>query len=163
MVFIVPQLAKSFHSTASSGHTQVSDSAQRLFLAILFAILGSTLVVLPLIWGLFYSSSNVKATGEAHDPVARWTDHSPAPVLAVSFWAGCAALSALMLSLRRSFLRAAPRRTCANSLPSLPSSRMGLLRMDSLSSRPLRLVGGGHRGNSLSGFQRDYLLAIRHQ
>jgi MFS family permease len=41
-------------------------------------------VLLPGAFVLFYRSPNVQATCEAKDPVLRWTDHCPAPVLAVA-------------------------------------------------------------------------------
>ena len=56
-------------------------------------IIGMTLfffvafVLLPAVWTFFYNSRHVKATCEARDPVTRWTDACPLPVLAVSLWA----------------------------------------------------------------------------
>ncbi len=43
---------------------------------------GLFFVLLPGVFVLFYRSPNVRATCEAKDPVLRWTDHCPAPVLA---------------------------------------------------------------------------------
>jgi hypothetical protein len=45
---------------------------------------GLFFVLLPGVFVLFYRSPNVRATCEAKDPVLRWTDHCPAPVLAVA-------------------------------------------------------------------------------
>lgn len=41
-------------------------------------------VLLPGVFVLFYRSPDVRATCEARDPVVRWTDRCPAPVLALS-------------------------------------------------------------------------------
>jgi hypothetical protein len=43
-------------------------------------------IICPLLWILFYKSPHVKATCEARDPVTRWTDACPLPVLALSLW-----------------------------------------------------------------------------
>src|SRR5262249_2782346 len=40
------------------------------------------------VWVFFYSSRHVKATCEARDPVPRWTDACPLPVLTMSLWLG---------------------------------------------------------------------------
>ena len=43
-------------------------------------------VVLPLVWGLFYKSSNVKATCEASDPRPCWTDGFMYLVAVMDWW-----------------------------------------------------------------------------
>jgi hypothetical protein len=43
-------------------------------------------IVVPGIGVIFYSGKNVKATCEQRDPVVRWTDRRPLPVLAISLW-----------------------------------------------------------------------------
>jgi len=43
-------------------------------------------VLVPALWVLFYGSRHVKATCEARDPVTRWTDACPLPVLGFSLW-----------------------------------------------------------------------------
>jgi len=43
-------------------------------------------VLMPAVWTFFYSSRHVKATCAARDPVPRWTDACPLPVLALSLW-----------------------------------------------------------------------------
>lgn len=43
-------------------------------------------VLLPTIWIFFYGSRHVKATCEARDPVVRWTDGCPLPVLGFCLW-----------------------------------------------------------------------------
>ena len=58
-------------------------------------------IILPLVWGLFYSSKNVKATCEQRDPKMRWTDRCPLPLLAVVLWAAFGAGSMIVLGLWR--------------------------------------------------------------
>ena len=58
-------------------------------MAVIYAIVPAALV-------LFYGSRNVKATCELRDPLIRWTDKCPLPVLAVSLTYGLGAC--LMLS-----------------------------------------------------------------
>jgi hypothetical protein len=60
--------------------------------AITGMIVGMTLffgfffVLLPAVWIFFYRSPHVKATCEARDPVTRWTDACPLPVLGFCLW-----------------------------------------------------------------------------
>jgi hypothetical protein len=49
-------------------------------------------VILPGLLVLFYCSPHVKATCESRDPVTRWTDTCPLPVLAVSLFLGYGAV-----------------------------------------------------------------------
>ncbi len=81
MAFILPRVFSSpaLHPT---GHAPVSGSTQSLILGIVLTFYGVILVLLPTVWVCFYQSKNVKATCEARDPVTRWTDHCPLPVLA---------------------------------------------------------------------------------
>jgi hypothetical protein len=55
-------------------------------IAIAFVFNGVVFVLLPAIWTYFYRSPHVKATCEARDPVARWTDACPLPVLGFCLW-----------------------------------------------------------------------------
>jgi hypothetical protein len=48
---------------------------------------------------LFYQSKHVKATCETRDPVPRWTDTCPAPVLTSALWFGVGAIFLLMIPL----------------------------------------------------------------
>lgn len=61
-----------------------------LFFAVFFVGVPAVLVV-------FYQSKHVKATCEARDPVPRWTDRVPLPVLALSLWLAFAGASTLLL------------------------------------------------------------------
>jgi hypothetical protein len=63
-------------------------------IVVMFTILGGMFIVLPGIWAWFYGSRDAKATCETRDPVRRWTDACPLPVLGFSLWL---AFSALMM------------------------------------------------------------------
>jgi len=56
-------------------------------------------VALPGAMGLFYQSKHVKATCEARDPAANWTDTCPAPALTNSLWLGLGSFWLLASSL----------------------------------------------------------------
>ena len=56
-------------------------------------------VLVPAVWTFFYSSRHVKATCEARDPVTRWTDACPLPVLAFCLWTWLAVPMMLFMSL----------------------------------------------------------------
>ena len=66
--------------------------------AMLFALVFGVffLVVVPTIFVSFYQSRHVKVTCEVHDPVPRWTDACPLPVLMLSLWFGFGALLMLV-------------------------------------------------------------------
>ncbi|MFL5238693.1 MAG: hypothetical protein ACJ8EL_14020 [Rhizomicrobium sp.] len=97
LALMAPQLAQSIRAAQPAGQPQLSGSAQTMLMLIPAFMMSVLFVILPLIWGLFYGSRNVKATCEARDPVARWTDRCPLPVLAVSLWLGFGALCMLMM------------------------------------------------------------------
>jgi len=58
------------------------------FVIVLFAIF---LIALPLAYVIFYSRQDVLDTCRHRDPVERWTDHIPTPVLAAVLLFGCGA------------------------------------------------------------------------
>jgi hypothetical protein len=52
----------------------------------MFLVFGVMFVILPAVWTFFYNSRHVKATCETRDPVMRWTDACPLPVLGLCSW-----------------------------------------------------------------------------
>jgi len=60
--------------------------ALSMVMFVVFLFFGVFFVVLPAVWRWFYSSRDVKATCEARDPVSRWTDACPLPVLGLCLW-----------------------------------------------------------------------------
>ena len=73
--------------------------------AITGMVIGMTLfffvffVLVPALWTFFYNSRHVKATCEARDPVTRWTDACPLPVLALCLWTWLAVPMMLVMPL----------------------------------------------------------------
>ena len=72
--FMFPKMAASMSS----------DSAEAIpiMAGCMAVILGLFFILLPILFILFYRSPNVRATVEARDPVPRWTDDIPLPLLA---------------------------------------------------------------------------------
>lgn len=85
--FIMPQLLAS----------QPDAPTIWIGMAIAGAILCVVFLVMPGALVLFYHSRHVRATCEARDPVARWTDACPLPVLAASLWFGVGSFSMLSM------------------------------------------------------------------
>lgn len=56
-------------------------SAKPFIIGCISLMLGLIFILLPLAFVLFYRSPNVKATVEARDPVRRWTDDIPLPLI----------------------------------------------------------------------------------
>jgi hypothetical protein len=79
---------------ADSRAALVMVAAVEIFMAIFTVFLPGAMV-------LFYSRRHVKATCEARDPVIRWTDTCPLPVLATSLWFCVGVLSFLAMPLMR--------------------------------------------------------------
>lgn len=86
MAFILPKTLANLPSGGTPDHPAVPAAVMTGILAVVFVVLGIIYVILPAIWTYFYSSRHVKATCEARDPVKRWTDACPLPVLAICLW-----------------------------------------------------------------------------
>jgi hypothetical protein len=71
--------------------------AARVVMIVSLGMVSMLFVVLPGVLLLFYRSPHVKATCEARDPVARWTDACPLPVLGLALWLASGALSLLLM------------------------------------------------------------------
>jgi len=69
------------------------------FIWISIIIVAIFFIAVPGALVLFYQGKHVKATCEARDPVPRWTDTCPVPVLTTSLWLSVGALFLLMTPL----------------------------------------------------------------
>ncbi len=105
MAVMAPRFGAMVVAAQPPGQPPLPDSARTAIMLVPILTIGFLLVLLPLIWGLFYSGKNVKATCEARDPKPRWTDRCPLPVLAVSLWLAFSMLSMLLMPM---FHSAAP-------------------------------------------------------
>lgn len=88
MAVILPATFANLPAGTADGHAAVSPAVMTGILIGMFVFFGIIWVILPAIWTFFYSSRHVKATCERCDPVTRWTDACPLPVLAVCLWQG---------------------------------------------------------------------------
>lgn len=86
MAFILPKTLANLPSSGTTDHPAVPAAVMTGIMLVVFVVGGIIYVILPAIWTFFYSSRHVKATCEARDPVARWTDACPLPVLAICLW-----------------------------------------------------------------------------
>jgi hypothetical protein len=75
------------------------SQAAFVMLAVVEILLALFTVVIPGAMVIFYHRRHVKATCEARDPVIRWTDTCPLPVLATSLWFGVGSLWFLAMPL----------------------------------------------------------------
>jgi len=76
---------------------KLDPAVQGTIMAISLGFSAVIFVVIPAVWLFFYSHKNVRATCEHRDPVIRWTDRCPLPVLAVVLWAFLAGPSMLIM------------------------------------------------------------------
>lgn len=65
---------------------KVDPALQATILAVSLGFTSIIFVVIPGVWAFFYSNKNVRATCEHRDPVVRWTDRCPLPVLIAALW-----------------------------------------------------------------------------
>jgi hypothetical protein len=86
MAFVLPMILTSLSVNASSGQPAMPREAMTIVLAVTFVIYGVVFVLLPAIWTIFYQSRHVKITCERRDPITRWTDACPLPVLGLCLW-----------------------------------------------------------------------------
>jgi hypothetical protein len=88
MLFILPQAFAAIPAEQRSFATGC--------MAVMFGLFG---IVVPAIFFFFYRSKHVKATVERLDPVPRWTDRIPMPLLAFALWMFAGAASLLFTGL----------------------------------------------------------------
>ena len=96
LAVLLPQVTSAIDAAQPAGQKPIPQGVKTAIMVtqVIFAFV--MYVLIPGIWVLFYRSKHVKATCEARDPVVRWTDRCPLPVLAVSLWAAVGA--AVMLT-----------------------------------------------------------------
>jgi len=80
-------LPKTFENLpATPGQPVMPPGAITVMTIVVLLFTSVFFVLLPAIWTFFYASRHVKATCEMRDPVQRWTDACPLPVLALCLW-----------------------------------------------------------------------------
>jgi hypothetical protein len=91
LALVMPRMMANVASSGPAGQHPLPPGAMQGAMCVSVAIIAFLFILIPLVGVIFYGSGNVKATCEARDPVRRWTDACPLPVLAVSIWATCSA------------------------------------------------------------------------
>lgn len=99
MVIMLPQFTTAMQSAQPAGQPELPEAAKTMVMIFSLVFMSVIYLVLPAVWVFFYRSPHVKATCEARDPVPRWTDACPLPVLALSVWLAWSAPMMLMMPL----------------------------------------------------------------
>ena len=87
MALVMPQvMTQPSTPNGTSGNPATPAVPMGAIMSVMFLVLGVFFILLPLIWIYFYKSPHVKATCTARDPVTRWTDACPLPVLGLCVW-----------------------------------------------------------------------------
>lgn len=95
---VLPVIMKTAMHQAPNGN-QLPTAFMAIFLTIAIAFLAFFLIVLPIIFLAFYRKKDVWETCRHRDPVERWTERAPLPVLAASlflFASGCMSFLSVM-------------------------------------------------------------------
>jgi hypothetical protein len=98
VVFLMVLLPRTLAASAPPG-ANLPAGAQWAIMVVTLGIVSVMFVILPGSLLLFYRSPHVKATCEARDPVVRWTEACPLPVLALCLWLGFGAVSLLLMGV----------------------------------------------------------------
>jgi len=107
MAFLLPTLrasmnasiAASMAANGTAGQPAPPPAAIGVMLVVMLLFWGVLFVILPAVWTFFYHSRHVKATCQARDPVRRWTDTCPLPVLGFSLWLAVSVPMMLLMPL----------------------------------------------------------------
>ena len=99
MGVLLPHITAAIQAAQPAGKPPLPEAAKMMMVIISTVTIGVIYLVLPTVWILFYRSPHVKATCEARDPVPRWTDACPLPVLAVCLWLAPGAVMLLLMPL----------------------------------------------------------------
>jgi hypothetical protein len=86
VVVFLPIVLENVRAAAPAGQPAMPAAAIGVIMVITCLMLGVFFIVVPAVWIFFYKSRHVKATCEARDPVTRWTDACPLPVLGLCVW-----------------------------------------------------------------------------
>lgn len=100
MIFLIPKITASINAAPHpAGQAAPPPEMGAIFTTIMLIIMGVIYIVIPGVLFLFYRSPHVKATCEALDPVERWTDGTPLPVLAMCLWLPFTSAVLVMMAL----------------------------------------------------------------
>ena len=99
--FVLPKVLANLPMPEGPDHTPIPVQPGMVVGIVIFTMvfMGIFMIVLPAVWLFFYSSRHVKLTCEWRDPVVRWTDLCPLPVLALALWLVFSAFSLIAMTL----------------------------------------------------------------
>jgi hypothetical protein len=86
MPFVISKTFANLPPNAKTGEPTLPPAAITGMIVGMVVFFGLFFVVAPAVWTFFYNSRHVKATCETRDPVTRWTDACPLPVLGICLW-----------------------------------------------------------------------------
>lgn len=99
MPFVMSKAMANLPANAKAGQPSLPPAAITGMIIVMTLVFFVLFVVVPAVWVFFYNSRHVKATCEARDPVKRWTDACPLPVLGFCLWTWFAAPMMLVTAL----------------------------------------------------------------
>jgi hypothetical protein len=97
--FVMPKVLANLPPNATTGQPALPAGAIVGVMIVMVLVFGVLFVILPAVWTFFYRSPHVKATCEARDPVTRWTDACPLPVLGLCLWLSFAVPMMLLMPI----------------------------------------------------------------
>jgi len=83
MAFVLPGMTVPIAGAPGRPAPAVPHQAMIVAMIVAMAFMSIIFIALPIVWVLFYSGRNVKATCVARNPAPSWTDACPLPVLAL--------------------------------------------------------------------------------
>lgn len=86
MPFVMARALTNLPANANSGQPAMPPAAITGMIVFMVIFFGVFFVLMPAVWTFFYNSRHVKVTCETRDPVPRWTDACPLPVLGFCLW-----------------------------------------------------------------------------
>lgn len=99
MPFVMAKVFANLPPNTKSGQPAMQPGFITGMIVGMVLFFGVFFVLVPAVWTYFYNSQHVKATCEARDPVTRWTDACPLPVLGFSVWTWLAVPMMLVTAL----------------------------------------------------------------
>lgn len=94
-VFFLPHIWANMQPV--KGQPAMPAGAIVVMTIIMVLFFGIFFVIVPAIWVFFYGNHDTLATVETRDPIRRWTDACPLPVLALALWLLCSAPLMLLM------------------------------------------------------------------
>jgi hypothetical protein len=86
MAFVMPKIMANMPASGTANQPALPPEAMAAAMTVMLVVFGVIFIILPAAWVFFYKSEHVKNTCEIRDPVTRWTDACPLPVLGFCLW-----------------------------------------------------------------------------